>query len=387
MRIAIASGMRLLSGKPHDVNNVRQARALADLGHQVTLLAGRPAGDAAPILEYYGCPGHPLLTVRQVPVLKAWGGLPLSSRYVGFSAVLAHLFRLRARSALDLVYVKSEVALVRFLLRFRRGLGVPIVFEVHRLGRWAEGPTVLPDEGAAVRAADGLVLPTKALEEVLFSLYPMEKPTVVAPLGTLPPEGPPRPWREEGPWRIFYAGQLNPSRGVEVLVEASRSLPGCEVHIVGGSEADVVRFRRAHGGADCRDRLVFHGFVAPGALRSLLEEADILALPYLGRGLMPYVAATKVYEYLSLGRPIVASDLPSIREALADGETALLVPPGDPPALVGAIRRLLADRALAQRLSERARVEAGRYTWEERARTLTRFFGSLLGDGRPEGRP
>ena len=46
-----------------------------------------------------------------------------------------------------------------------------------------------------------------------------------------------------------------------------------------------------------------------------------------------YTSPLKLFEYLTLGRPIVASDLPAIREVLTDGRTALLVPPGDPPAL------------------------------------------------------
>ena len=55
-----------------------------------------------------------------------------------------------------------------------------------------------------------------------------------------------------------------------------------------------------------------------------------------------------------MGRPIVASDLPAIREVLTDGESALLVPPGDASALAGAIDRLASDRVLAGRLAAAA---------------------------------
>jgi glycosyltransferase involved in cell wall biosynthesis len=75
---------------------------------------------------------------------------------------------------------------------------------------------------------------------------------------------------------------------------------------------------------------------------------------------------------LTLGRPIVASDLPAIREVLTDGRTALLVPPGDPQALAHALVRVATDQSLAAALGAAAAALAPEFTWARRAERLER---------------
>jgi glycogen synthase len=80
---------------------------------------------------------------------------------------------------------------------------------------------------------------------------------------------------------------------------------------------------------------------------------------------------------MAAGRPIVCTDLPSSREILRDRETALLVPPGDAPALAGAIRQLLDDRCLAERLARAAFEESLRFSWDARAARLHELFAEV----------
>ena len=58
----------------------------------------------------------------------------------------------------------------------------------------------------------------------------------------------------------------------------------------------------------------------------------------------------KVFQALACGTPVVTADTPAARELLTDEESALLVPPGDPNALVAALRRLASDGSLAERI-------------------------------------
>jgi glycosyltransferase involved in cell wall biosynthesis len=90
-----------------------------------------------------------------------------------------------------------------------------------------------------------------------------------------------------------------------------------------------------------------------------------------------HTSPLKAFEAMAAGRPLVASDLPSSREILRDGENALLVPPGDAPALAAALGRLLDDPLLARRLAEAAWREAAAYSWGERARHLRALFDEL----------
>ena len=68
-----------------------------------------------------------------------------------------------------------------------------------------------------------------------------------------------------------------------------------------------------------------------------------------------FTSPLKLFDYMAAGAPIVASDLPTVREVLTDGDNALLVPPGRPvDALAAAIRRLLVNPGLADRLRRTA---------------------------------
>jgi glycosyltransferase involved in cell wall biosynthesis len=75
--------------------------------------------------------------------------------------------------------------------------------------------------------------------------------------------------------------------------------------------------------------------------------------------------------------PILATDLPSIREVLRHGENAWLVPPGDPKALMEGIRHLLENSNLAERLARQAKEDVRQYTWKRRAAVILRH---VLGD-------
>jgi glycosyltransferase involved in cell wall biosynthesis len=106
-----------------------------------------------------------------------------------------------------------------------------------------------------------------------------------------------------------------------------------------------------------------------------LRRADILALPNPPTGISgAYTSPLKLFEYLAAGRPIVASDLPAIREVLQDEGPAVLVAPGDAQALAAAITRIAADPVFGQRLARAAYAAAGDYTWERRAERLERLM-------------
>src|SRR5262249_26044296 len=90
----------------------------------------------------------------------------------------------------------------------------------------------------------------------------------------------------------------------------------------------------------------------------------------------PYFGSpTKLFEYLAMERPVVASRLGQIQEILADGESALLVEPGNAQALGAAIRRLAEDAPLRERLGRNARaMVTAKYTWRHNA---ARVFSAL----------
>jgi glycosyltransferase involved in cell wall biosynthesis len=85
----------------------------------------------------------------------------------------------------------------------------------------------------------------------------------------------------------------------------------------------------------------------------------------------------KLFEYMAAGRPIVASDLPAIREVLHHEVDALLVAPDDPVALAAGIERLLADPVLARRLAAASLAAVPNYSWDRRAERLESLFDGI----------
>src|SRR5215211_6329433 len=176
--------------------------------------------------------------------------------------------------------------------------------------------------------------------------------------------------------RVLFVGRLAPQKGVSTLVEAAGLLKdsSAQVLLVGdGPERSKLERHAERLGVD--DRLHFVGFFAHERLPAVFAHADLLVLPSLYEEL-----GTVLLEAMQAALPIVASRTGGIPDVIEDGVNGMLVPPGDPEALARAIDRLLADRALANRLSEGAQKRGKDYDWEVLAgRVLQVYRGVTVG--------
>lgn len=96
---------------------------------------------------------------------------------------------------------------------------------------------------------------------------------------------------------------------------------------------------------------------------------DVAMAPYVADA-GHYFSSLKLYEYLAMGRPIVASRLGQSADMLGPPEAALLVEPGNTPALAAAMERVTTDRTLAQTLSARAAAFGRQHDWQANARRV-----------------
>lgn len=98
-----------------------------------------------------------------------------------------------------------------------------------------------------------------------------------------------------------------------------------------------------------------------------MQACDALTIPWRWNEVSAYFTSPlKMFEYMAAGVPIVASDLPALRDVLRDGENALLVQPGDPIALAAGLSRIFREPDLAARLAETAWTEVQDFTWDKR---------------------
>ncbi len=172
---------------------------------------------------------------------------------------------------------------------------------------------------------------------------------------------------------VGFAGSLRPWHGLEAAIQALAELPGVALAIAGDGEVRA-RLERQARTAGVDDRVLWVGQLPHRVIPGFLAALDVALLPYPS---LPGFAFSplKLYEYMAAGVPVVASDIGQIRTVLEGGRLGTLVRPGDPSALAAGIRDVLADPAASAAVaSETRRLALREHTWDQRARSLTRFL-------------
>jgi glycosyltransferase involved in cell wall biosynthesis len=134
------------------------------------------------------------------------------------------------------------------------------------------------------------------------------------------------------------------------LLAAAEHVPDA-VFALAGDGAERHRLHGLARGLGVQDRVLFLG--QRHDIPELLAVCDVVVVPSLDEGL-----SVAVLEAMALGRPVVATAVGGTPEAVHDGVTGLLVPPANPAQLAAAIRRIIEDGALAERLGDAARARA-----------------------------
>jgi glycosyltransferase involved in cell wall biosynthesis len=156
---------------------------------------------------------------------------------------------------------------------------------------------------------------------------------------------------EENTPVIGFVGRLEPQKGLSYLIEAVAQLirdwPTLMCIVVGDGSLRSSLQRQAIQ-LDVKDKVHFLGYRPD--VPALLPAFDIFVLPSLYEGL-PYT----ILEAMAAGIPVIATDVAGTRDVVRDGETGLLVPPGDVPALREAIRQIFDNQELKSKLAQAGR--------------------------------
>lgn len=171
---------------------------------------------------------------------------------------------------------------------------------------------------------------------------------------------------------VVYTGGLLAWKGVEILVDAARKLPGIQFVIAGGMDKDVDRLERhAKGLKNVR----FDGFQAPSRVAAYLAAGDLGVVPNRSKPAISalYTSPLKAFEAMAAGLPLVVSDLPSLAE-IFEGEPgecgALRVTADDGGALAAGIEQVMADGDLRRSMQAAMQSRAPEHTWDARARRI-----------------
>jgi glycosyltransferase involved in cell wall biosynthesis len=327
------------------------ARQFGAAGHQVSIVcrAGSPQPaetDRLPRLE---------LRMHQLP--RRWGHLARQARLAGTLArTLPSLRAFLADQGADTLFVLAISTYAPLALAASRWLPVVVSLQGGEPdGRFAAHPRVfrlLLLRAAAVTAcATSLARQAEALAPGAarrLSVIPNGVDVERFANGGAYPH--PRPY-------LLAAGRFTRQKGFDVLVEAAARLESVRrAHVdvlIAGDGGEEERLRALVQQRGLEANVQFLGAVGAERLGALYRGALAVVVPSRWEGL-PLVCL----EAMASGRPVVASAVDGIPDAVLDQETGLLVPPDDAPALAGALERLLGDASMAERLGAAGRERA-----------------------------
>jgi glycosyltransferase involved in cell wall biosynthesis len=183
---------------------------------------------------------------------------------------------------------------------------------------------------------------------------------------------------------VLAAARHEHQKGLDVLLEAFPAVlehaPGARLLVAGRTGNQTPLLERAVARLGLGSKVTFLG--ARADVPELLCAADVFVVPSRWEGL-----GSVLLEAMALETPIIASDLPAVREIVADPVTALLVPPGRPPALAAAAATALADPAAAADRARRARQRfLERFTIDQVADGMIGFYRRALAGARRPAR-
>jgi glycosyltransferase involved in cell wall biosynthesis len=174
---------------------------------------------------------------------------------------------------------------------------------------------------------------------------------------------------------VGFVGTFGPWHGVLVLAEAIKLIPANVPvrFLLVGTGALHGEMKKLLASEEENGRVIFSGSVEHDEIPALLDACDVLVSPHvpLEGGAEFFGSPTKLFEYMAMGKAIVASRLGQIGEVLKHEETALLVSPGNSQELSAAIIRFAESRSLRETLGSAARSTAvANHTWTRNAQNI-----------------
>ncbi len=346
--------------------------SLAEIGCKVFLITSiKNKYPMKEIFKFYG--------LKEIDNLKI---LPIFSRELSLGKIkitINTLFNLNLLKTIlskfdkskDTVIYLRHLKLAAFLIKLRKFHRFPIFFEIHEIfhltttnRRKLEKLKKIEQE--VYSNSDCLVCITQALKAYLIDEMKIKNKIFVIP------DAVKKEWFNiipESPEYIIYCGSLYSWKGVDVLIKAMQYLPEEKLLIL-GSGKNLEKLKELSKTIGVSERIIFAGSVNHSHVPEYLAKAKIAVLPNIKEKTSLFSSPLKLFEYMAAGLPIVASDLPVLREILTEGENALFFEAGNPVSLANAIKKFLANRDLYEKVSINNKKTSNLFSYEKRAKDI-----------------
>lgn len=367
MKILYVVNVRIPTDKAHGIQITKMCSTFASLGHSVELVVPTRANSITDdVFAYYKLSKN--FEVKKIFSLDLvrFGKLGFRIQSLTF-AVSVFFYTLFHKS--DLIFGRDELPLLLPSL-YRKTL-----WETHT-GSCNFITKLLLMTGIKVVAI------TQGLKDLYISKGVVSSRIVVAPdsvdleqfdIKVTMSEARQKLGLQQGKKIVLYTGHLYEWKGAHILARASEFLnKDVSVLFVGGTDKHIASFKEQFGHFS---NVQILGKKSHNLMPLYLKSADVLVLPNspINDISSLYTSPMKLFEYMASGRPIVASDLPSLREVL-DESNAILFEPDNIKALAGSINNLLDNSELQKRISNKSYEDAKKYTWTKRAEDILSFI-------------
>ncbi|MDA8172457.1 MAG: glycosyltransferase family 4 protein [Nitrospiraceae bacterium] len=179
--------------------------------------------------------------------------------------------------------------------------------------------------------------------------------------------------------RLIYIGGIDRDRGSKVMVEMMKHLDGCQIELhIAGNAGDMGDMP-----LDSSGKVIYHGFIPWRKVNKCLAEADVGLL--LLQPTPSYVNCTgegiiKLFEYMLMGLPVIASDFPHLRELITGIGCGICVDPTNPARIADAVKFLFRNPDIRKEMGVKGRTAVIRkYNWENESRKLIAVYQKTLG--------
>lgn len=382
-KLLYISNLRLPTEKAYGIQIAKMCEAFALQNMEVTLAYPlRINNIKGSIFSYYSVRQNFETKKILAPDFYFWGRLDkVSVMFKDFISGITLAFYALTREA-DIIYSRDEWPLY-FLSFFRKNL----VYEAHRFsGRRAFFYRRFRNKNIKIVAItaqlkDDLARAGLRSENILVSSDGVDLDEFN--IGISKEEARAKTGLPLDKKIVMYTGHLFEWKGVITLLDAVRliadynSPAGGQVIknilfvFVGGMERDVKKFKERAGDLE---NIIILGHRPHKEIPVFLKSADALVLPNSANDkISNYTSPLKLFEYMSSGRPIIASKLPAITEVL-NNFNSVLVGSDDSHELAEGMIKVLEDEKNSNGLAARALEDVGQYTWQERAGKIVNFI-------------
>lgn len=343
----------------NSVQVIKQSNAFGSIGAKVLLLARERSRDyigIESIRDEYGVSEHVV-----IKLMGGWSILPRLFGSLWYPIWLAS----HIPNMVSVLYGRHALGLFVSGLITQRN--VSIIFESHGPLQWFEALVLraMCFLGRLTR----IVAISQSLKEILLSQHSFLRRVdiIVAHDGC---DMPNKLQASDSDLRAGYVGSFYKGRGLELIHEVAIRCPDVEFHLVGGDSAKY----ESIVGLPPLVNIFCHGRVPPAKLSHYYNLFNVALAPYArhievadGTNTVDYMSPLKIFEYMSYGQAVIASNLPVLKEILIDDNNALLAEPDSPDHWAEMLNRLR-DKDLRERLSNKARLDSvTHYTWQSRA--------------------